>query len=143
VPYITQSAIGKRSEITIYGDDYETFDGTCIRDFIHVVDLAKAHVAAVKLLESNDAKNYDVFNIGTGKGTSVFQLIGAFQKATRVTLKYKIGDKRSGDIIKVWADINKSKDHLNWEAELDIEEMMRSAWEWEKYINENKLLTTL
>jgi UDP-glucose 4-epimerase len=132
VPFITQSAIGKRGDITVYGNDYETADGTCIRDYIHVVDLAKAHVAAIKLLGSGKAKNYEVFNIGTGNGISVMQLIEAFQKATGVMLSYKIGPRRPGDIVQVWADINRSKEILKWKAELNIEEMMRSAWKWEK-----------
>ncbi|MDB5022393.1 MAG: galE [Mucilaginibacter sp.] len=143
VPYFTQSAIGKRGAITIYGDNYEIFDGTCIRDYIHVVDLAKAHVEAIKLLESQTSKNYDVFNIGTGKGTSVLEMINAFQKATGVTLKYTVGSKRSGDITQVWADITKSKNTLNWKAELDLHHMMYSAWQWEQYIHQNPLLQTL
>lgn len=140
IPFITQSAIGKRGPITVYGDDYNTPDGSCIRDYIHVVDLAKAHVAAIKHME--DKKNtdkYDVLNIGTGKGSSVLEIIRAFERANGVELDYKIGARREGDIEKVYGDVTKSKNILGWKAELDIDEMMRSAWEWEKYIKDNPL----
>lgn len=140
VPFITQSAIGKRGPITVYGDDYNTPDGSCIRDYIHVVDLAKAHVAAIKYLEDEKhSDKYDVFNIGTGKGSSVLEIINAFEAATGVKLNYKIGDRREGDIEKVWGDVTKAKNKLGWETELEIDEMMRSAWEWEKYIKDNPL----
>jgi len=139
VPFITQTAIGKREMITVYGDDYNTPDGSAIRDYIHVVDLAKAHVAAIQLLEKDSTgKNYDVFNIGTGNGTSVLEVIHAFEKATGEKLNYQIGSRRSGDVEKVWGDVTKSTEELGWKAELDIEEMMRSAWAWEVYLkNEN------
>ena len=140
VPFITQSAIGKRGEITVYGDDYNTPDGSCIRDYIHVVDLAKAHVAAIKHMEDeSNADKYDVFNIGTGTGSSVLEIINAFQRANGIKLQYKIGGRREGDIEKVYGDVTKAKTKLGWKAELDIDEMMRSAWEWEKYIKENPL----
>lgn len=140
VPFITQSAIGKRGPITVYGNDYDTPDGSCIRDYIHVVDLAKAHVAAIKHMEDeNNTDKYDVFNIGTGKGSSVLEIISAFERANGLKLDYKIGDRREGDIEKVYGDVTKSKNKLGWNAELDIDEMMRSAWEWEKYIKENPL----
>src|SRR5690606_31596190 len=137
VPFITQSAIGKRDKITVFGDDYDTPDGSAIRDYIHVVDLAKAHVAAIKLLEEKDTKsNYDVFNIGTGNGYSVLEVIKAFEESTGQKLNFEIGPRRSGDIEKVWGDVNKSMQQLNWKAELKIDEMMRSAWAWEKYLKE-------
>ncbi|MFB5945153.1 UDP-glucose 4-epimerase GalE [Albibacterium profundi] len=137
VPFITQTAIGKREKITVYGDDYNTPDGSAIRDYIHVVDLAKAHVAAIQLLEQGgNNKNYDVFNIGTGKGSSVLEVINAFEKATGEKLNYQIGARRSGDIEKVWGDVSKSSKELGWKAELDIEEMMRSAWAWEVYLKD-------
>lgn len=140
VPFITQSAIGKRGSITVYGDDYDTPDGSAIRDYIHVVDLAKAHVAAIKLLEQgNPNGNYDVFNVGTGTGYSVLEAIRAFEAATGVSLDYKIGDRRAGDIEKVWGNVTKSTEQLGWKAELGIEEMMRSAWEWERYLQDNPL----
>lgn len=138
VPFITQSAIGKRGPITVYGDDYNTPDGSAIRDYIHVVDLAKAHVAAIKRLESGVAdSNYEVFNLGTGKGSSVLEVIGAFESATGVKLNYTIGARREGDIEQVWGNVEKSARDLNWRAELDVTEMMRSAWAWEKYLQEN------
>jgi len=138
VPFITQSAIGKRGPITVYGNDYDTVDGSAVRDYIHVVDLAKAHVAAVKRMEEKKAEsNYEVFNIGTGKGSSVLEIISAFEGTTGEKLDYKIGPRRSGDVEKVYGDVQKSKDVLGWKADLDIDEMMRSAWEWEKYIKAN------
>lgn len=138
VPFITQSAIGKRGPITVYGDDYETPDGSAIRDYIHVVDLAKAHVAAIKRLEESKAdSNYEVFNIGTGKGSSVLEIISAFEKVNGEKLNYNIGPRRAGDIVQIYGDVQKSNQELGWKAELDLDEMMRSAWEWEKYIKAN------
>jgi len=132
VPFITQSAIGKRGPITVYGNDYDTVDGTCIRDYIHVVDLAKAHVAALKRLEKRHDKNYEVFNVGTGNGTSVLQLINAFEQVTGVKLNYQIGQRRPGDIEKVWGDVSLSNTLLEWKALFGIDEMVRSAWAWEQ-----------
>lgn len=138
VPFITQSAIGKRGPITVYGNDYETPDGSAIRDYIHVVDLAKAHVAAIKRLEEGKANsNYEVFNIGTGRGSSVLEIISAFENVTGEKLDYKIGPRRAGDIVQIFGDVQKSNNELGWKANLDINEMMRSAWEWEKYIKAN------
>ncbi|WP_316808349.1 UDP-glucose 4-epimerase GalE [Pedobacter agri] len=138
VPFITQSAIGKRGPITVYGDDYETPDGSAIRDYIHVVDLAKAHVKAIqRLAEGKANSNYEVFNIGTGKGSSVLEIISAFENVTGEKLDYKIGPRRAGDIVQIFGDVQKSNLELGWKAQLDINEMMRSAWEWEKYIKAN------
>ena len=138
VPFITQSAIGKRGPITVYGNDYNTPDGSAIRDYIHVVDLAKAHVAAIKRLESDKAEsNYEVFNLGTGKGSTVLEVIAAFEKSTGEKLNYTIGPRRAGDIEQVWGDVTKSTEVLGWKAELGLEEMMSSAWKWEKYLKEN------
>lgn len=138
IPFVTQSAIGKRGPITVFGDDYDTVDGSAVRDYIHVVDLAKAHVAAIKKLEEGNSNgNYDVFNIGTGKGSSVLEIIKAFEDSTGEALNYQIGPRREGDIEKVYGDVAKSAKELNWKAELDVKEMMRSAWEWEKYIKAN------
>lgn len=138
VPFITQSAIGKRDAITVHGNDYNTPDGSAVRDYIHVVDLAKAHVAAIKRLENKLATtNYETFNVGTGKGSSVLEIINAFEKSTGEKLDYKIGPRRGGDVEKVYGDVSKSAKELNWKAELDVEEMMRSAWEWEKYLKAN------
>ena len=139
VPFITQTAIGKREKITVFGNDYNTPDGSCVRDYIHVVDLAKAHVAALKLMEHPDFKGYDVFNIGTGQGTTVLQIIHAFESATGVKVNYSIGPRREGDVEQVWGDVTKSTQKLGWTAELGIGDMMQSAWEWEKYIKENPL----
>lgn len=138
VPFITQTAIGKREKITVFGDDYDTPDGSCIRDYIHVVDLAKAHVAAIKRMEEDRSKdNYEVFNIGTGKGTTVLEIINAFEKSTGEKLNYQIGPRRGGDIEKVYGDVTKSQNELGWKAELNVDDMMKSAWEWEKYIKNN------
>ena len=124
----------------MYGNDYDTPDGSCIRDYIHVVDLAKAHVAALKYMEgATSTKKYDVFNIGTGKGSSVLEIIAAFEKSTGVKLDYRIGDRRAGDIEKVYGDVSKAESQLGWKAELGIDQMMSSAWNWEKYIKEHPL----
>jgi UDP-glucose 4-epimerase len=139
VPFITQAAIGKRDKITVFGDKYNTPDGSCIRDYIHVVDLGKAHVAALKLAEKESFKGYDVFNLGTGTGTSVLEVITAFENATGVKLNYQIGPAREGDVEQVWGDVTKSTNELNWKTELDINVMMSSAWEWEKYLAQNPL----
>ena len=137
VPFITQSAIGKRGPITVYGDDYNTPDGSCIRDYIHVVDLAKAHVASIRHMEEKQQTNYDVFNIGTGKGSSVFEVIRAFEQSTGVKLDYKVGPRRPGDVEQVWGNVTKGEQELGWKAELGLDEMMRSAWDWENYIKKN------
>lgn len=136
VPFITQSAIGKRGPITVYGNDYNTPDGSAVRDYIHVVDLAKAHVAAIKRLERN-TKNYEVFNVGTGKGSSVLEIINAFELSTGQKLDYKIGERREGDIEQTYGDVSLSNSVLGWKAELDVKEMMSSAWNWEKYLRDN------
>ncbi len=137
IPFITQSAIGKRAAITVYGDDYNTPDGSAIRDYIHVVDLAKAHVSAIKRLEAGQDKNYEVFNIGTGKGTSVLEIINAFEQSTGQKLNYTIGQRREGDIEQTFGDVTHANKVLGWKAALGINEMMSSAWNWEKYIKEN------
>jgi len=139
VPFITQTAIGKRQKITVFGNDYHTKDGSCVRDYIHVVDLAKAHVAALKLMEQESFAGYDVFNLGTGDGSTVLEVITAFERATGVKLNYEIGPRRSGDVEKVWGDVTKSTEELGWTAELGLDAMMSSAWEWEKYLSQNPL----
>jgi len=138
VPFITQSAIGKRGKITVFGDDYDTKDGSCVRDYIHVVDLAKAHVAALKFMENNWA-GYEMFNIGTGEGNTVLEIITAFERATGIKLNYEIGPRRGGDVEKVWGDVTKSAKELKWKTALSIDMMMSSAWEWEKYLSQNPL----
>ncbi|HTM99552.1 MAG TPA: UDP-glucose 4-epimerase GalE [Pedobacter sp.] len=137
VPFITQSAIGKRDSITVYGDDYNTPDGSAIRDYIHVVDLAKAHVSAIKRLANEREANYEVFNIGTGKGSSVLEIINAFEQSTGEKLRYTIGKRREGDIEQTFGDVTKANEVLGWKAALDINEMMNSAWKWEKYLKDN------
>ncbi|MBS1500471.1 MAG: GDP-mannose 4,6-dehydratase, partial [Bacteroidetes bacterium] len=126
-------------KVSVFGDDYNTPDGSCIRDYIHVVDLAKAHIAALNLMQSNNFSGYDVFNIGTGKGNSVLEIITAFEKSTGVKLNYEIGPRREGDVEQVWGDVTKAANQLHWKAELGIDEMMSSAWNWEKYLSENPL----
>ncbi len=137
VPFITQSAIGKRASITVYGNDYNTPDGSAIRDYIHVVDLAKAHVSAIKRLESKAGENYEVFNIGTGKGSSVLEIINAFEQSTGEKLNYTIGNRREGDIEQTFGDVTHANEVLGWKAALGINEMMNSAWKWEKYLKDN------
>ena len=133
IPYITQTAIGLREQLSVYGDDYNTPDGTCIRDYIHVCDLAMAHVASVKrLLEVDSEDRYEVFNVGTGKGLSVMEIIKAFIKVTGVNLPYKIVARRAGDIEQIWADPTKSNEILGWKSQYSAEEALASAWEWQK-----------
>ncbi len=136
MPYITQTAIGIRECLSVFGNDYNTPDGTPIRDYINVVDLAKAHVAAVKYLYSDkNDKQFDFFNIGTGKGSTVLEVIDSFERSTGVKLNYKIVGRRAGDIEKVWADTAKANKILGWKAEKTLDETTLSAWEWEKAIN--------
>ena len=139
VPFITQSAIGKRGKITVFGNDYNTKDGSCVRDYIHVVDLAKAHVAALRLMGGNAFSGYDVFNLGTGNGNTVLEIIHAFERTTGVKLNYEIGPRRDGDVEQVWGDVTKSANKLYWRAESGIDLMMASAWAWEQYIAANPL----
>lgn len=133
IPYVTQTAAGIRECLTIYGNDYDTEDGSCIRDYINVTDLAKAHVVAVsRMEEKKQDSNVEVFNIGTGRGTSVFEIVNIFEKVTGVKLNYKVGPRREGDIEKVWADPSKANNVLGWKSEKSMEETIKSAWEWQK-----------
>ncbi len=135
VPFITQTGIGLREQLSVFGNDYPTKDGTCIRDYIHVVDLAKAHVSALKrLVEEKNSANYEVFNIGTGKGSSVLEVISAFEKISNQKLNYKIVDRREGDVVAAFADTTKANTVLGWKAKSSLEEALMSAWEWEKKI---------
>lgn len=135
VPYITQTAIGKRPQLSIFGNDYDTPDGTCIRDYIHVMDLAQAHVRAVeRTLEDRNKDKYEVFNIGTGNGFSVLEVVEAFQKVNAVALNYAITQRRPGDVPQVWADTGLANQELGWKAQRGLEEMLRSAWKWEQYL---------
>lgn len=132
VPFITQTAIGLRDELKVFGTDYDTPDGSCIRDYLHVVDLAKAHVMALRRLLNGETKaGYEVFNLGMGKGVSVLEAIRAFEKATGVTLKYSVAARRAGDIEKIWADPSLANRELHWKTEISIEEAMETAWRWE------------
>ncbi|MBO6879234.1 UDP-glucose 4-epimerase GalE [Winogradskyella sp.] len=135
VPYITQTAIGMREQLSVFGGDYPTPDGTCIRDYIHVVDLAKAHVVALqRLLSGNNDSNFDFFNLGTGKGSSVLEAIQSFEKVSGKKLNYKVVDRRAGDVISAYADTNKANDVLGWKTELTLDDAMASAWKWEQKI---------
>lgn len=137
VPYVTQTAMGIRECLSVFGDDYDTEDGSCIRDYINVVDLAKAHVNAIdRIVEDRLLEPVEVFNVGTGKGVSVLELVNGFQNATGVKLNYKIVGRRSGDIVKVWADPTKANDVLGWRAEKGLEETLLSAWNWQKHLRE-------
>ncbi len=137
IPYLTQTAIGIREKLSVFGDDYDTPDGSCIRDFINVVDLAKAHVVAIsRILEKKQDEQVEVFNIGTGRGLSVLELINAFEKATGVKLNYQIVGRRAGDIEKVWANPERANKVLGWKAESTIEDTLLSAWNWQKKLRE-------
>lgn len=132
VPYITQTGIGKREQLTVHGNDYPTADGTCIRDYIHVVDLAKAHLAALdRLIAAKQKSAFEVFNIGTGCGFSVLEVIKAFEKVSGQKLSYRIGPRRAGDIAQVYADTSLSSKELAWQPALNLEDALRSAWAWE------------
>jgi len=132
VPYITQTAIGLRDELKVFGTDYDTPDGSCIRDYLHVVDLAKAHVKALRrLLDGENKASYEVFNLGMGKGVTVLEAIAAFEKASGVKLKYTVTGRRAGDIEKIWADPSLANRELGWKTEISIEEAMETAWRWE------------
>lgn len=139
LPYITQTAIGIRKQLSIFGNDYNTPDGTCIRDYIHVVDLAKAHVKAVERLVNQKSKqSFEVFNIGTGNGISVLDIIEAFERVSGKKINYKFEDRRPGDIEQVWADTTLANQELGWKAEKSLDEMVRSAWNWELHLAEMK-----
>ena len=139
VPYITQTASGIRDELKVFGDDYDTPDGSCIRDYLHVVDLAKAHVVAVKrLMENRNRDNFEVFNLGTGKGVSVLEAINSFERVSGVKLKYRITERRAGDIEKIWADPSYANRELGWRTLSSLDEAMKTAWEWEKKIRNKK-----
>ena len=139
MPYITQTAIGKRPFLRVWGDDYDTPDGTAIRDYIHVVDLAKAHVIAVERLTGEAGKkNVEIFNLGTGIGFSVMEVIKSFERTSGVNLKYEIKERRPGDIVKVWADTEFANRELGWKAEKTLDEMTSSAWKWEQALAKKK-----
>lgn len=139
VPYITQTAIGIREFLRVFGNDYNTPDGTCIRDYIHVVDIATAHIAALERMMNKKCKSsFEFFNLGTGKGFSVLEVIKSFEKVSGQKLKYKIVDRRPGDIEKVWADTRKANNELGWKTERNLDDMMLSSWKWEKHLKEKQ-----
>jgi UDP-glucose 4-epimerase len=135
IPYITQTAAGIRKQLTIFGDDYATEDGTCVRDYIHVVDLAKAHVKALSYCDEM-SQRVDVFNVGTGKGNTVFEVINTFEQVNGVKLNYKVGPRRGGDIEQIYADTTKVNNLLGWSAQYDIADMMKHAWAWQQGLDE-------
>lgn len=137
IPYLTQAAIGIREYLTVFGDDYNTPDGSCIRDYIYVVDLAKAHVAAMaRILDGKSEEDVEVFNIGTGHGVSVLELINSFERATGVKLPYKVGPRRGGDIEAIWGNVDKANNVLGWKADTPLDDILLSAWIWQKRLRE-------
>jgi UDP-glucose 4-epimerase len=139
LPFITQTAIGLREKLMVFGSDYATADGTAIRDYINVCDLAKAHVAAVnRLIQKKGSDRHEFFNIGTGNGNSVLEIIKSFEQSTGVKLNYEITDRRAGDVEQVWADTSKANSVLGWKAEIPLEETMKSAWKWEKSLRSKR-----
>ena len=140
VPFLTQTAMGIRKELSVFGNDYNTPDGTCIRDFINVVDLAKAHVKALERMLDHDGEALEVFNIGTGHGLSVQQLIDAFERSTGVKVPHKIAARRAGDIEQIWADPKRANEVLGWQAETSIDDTMRSAWKWQQRLREKGIM---
>lgn len=140
VPYITQSAAGILPPLTVFGNDYDTRDGSCIRDYIHVSDIADAHVKALNyLIEKRNAKKTTVFNLGTGNGVSVLECIKSFEKVTNQILKYKIGSRRAGDVINIYANNDLAKQELQWNPKYNLDDMMLSAWNWQLYVNLDKI----
>jgi UDP-glucose 4-epimerase len=139
IPYITETASGKRECLSVFGGDYNTHDGTCVRDYIHVLDVADAHIAAIeRLSQEKNEQNFEVYNIGTGIGYSVLDIIEAFKKATNISINYKIVDRRAGDVEAVFADTSLANEKLGWRVKRDIENMMKTAWDWELAQNTNK-----
>ena len=132
IPFVTQNAAGIRKELSVFGDNYPTKDGTAVRDYIHVVDLAKAHIAALeRLLKNNHKKDFEVFNVGTGTGSSVLEVIQAFEKVSKTKLNYKIVGRREGDITSAYADTTLAKVELGWETEKTLDEALLAAWQWQ------------
>lgn len=139
VPVITQTAIGKRKEMTVFGNDYSTRDGSCVRDYIHVMDIANAHTKALQyIMEDRNKSNCEIFNLGTGNGVTVLELINAFEKVSGVKLNYKVGPRRAGDVIEVYANNNSAKSRLGWETQYNLDAMMDTAWRWEQALAASK-----
>ncbi|UTW67134.1 UDP-glucose 4-epimerase GalE [bacterium SCSIO 12643] len=140
-PIITQAAAGLRDQLTVFGDDYNTRDGSCIRDYIHVSDIAKAHVKAIDLALSNRMENnFDVINLGSGNGITVFEAIQAFENTTGIKVPYQIGSRRPGDVEAIFSDCTKAESTLNWKCQYDINDMMKSAWKWQQYLIQQNLI---
>lgn len=140
IPYVTQTAMGIREQLTIFGNDYPTPDGTCIRDYIYVVDLAKAHVAAMRRVLDEETEPIEYFNIGTGRGNSTLEIVETFEKATGVKVNWKYGPRREGDIVKIWGDCTKANKVLGWKAETPLEDVLRSAWKWQLKLREDGVM---
>lgn len=140
IPFVTQTAIGVRKELKIFGNDYNTPDGTCIRDYIYVVDLAKAHVAAMARVLDQDTDAVEVFNVGTGKGVSTLEVVEGFEKATGVKVNWSYAPRREGDIEKVWGNVDKANNVLGWKAETPLEDVLVSAWRWQKKLREDGIM---
>lgn len=137
VPYITQTAIGMREQLSVFGGDYPTSDGTCVRDYIHVVDLAKAHVVALqRLIKKRNTTNYEVFNLGTGTGSSVLEVIQSFERISGKTLNYKIVNRRTGDVTAAYAETTKANTDLGWKTKSSLDDAIKSAWDWEQKIRD-------
>lgn len=141
VPIITQTAIGKMEKMFIHGNDYPTRDGSCIRDYVHVTDIANAHVLALDYLaEKRNSEAYEIFNLGTGNGVTVIEAINAFEKVSGLKLNYEMGPRRPGDVAAIYSDSTKAKEVLNWTPEYSLDEMMKTAWEWEKHLQDSQSL---
>lgn len=140
IPFVTQTAIGVRKELKIFGNDYNTPDGTCIRDYIYVVDLAKAHVAAMARVLEQDTDAVEVFNVGTGRGVSTLEVVEGFEKATGVKVNWSYAPRREGDIEKVWGNVDKANNVLGWKAETPLEDVLASAWRWQKKLREDGIM---
>ena len=135
VPFITQTAAGIRECLSVFGDDYDTPDGSCLRDYIDVVDLAKAHVVAItRMVEDKNKQKYEIFNVGTGNGVAVLELVESFQRVNELKLNYKIAPRRPGDVVAIWADTTMANEELGWKAERSLDDTLRSAWAWEKNV---------
>jgi UDP-glucose 4-epimerase len=138
VPMITQTAIGKQKEVIVFGDDYKTRDGTCIRDYVHVCDIAQAHISALKYLDNDkNALKYAILNLGTGNGISVMEMVKTFEKVSGVKLNYRIGPRRPGDVVAIYSDMSLVKKTLGWTPQYNLDEMMSSAWKWEQNLKRN------
>ena len=140
IPYVTQTAMGIRKELTIFGNDYNTPDGTCIRDYIYVVDLAKAHVCAMARVLDQETEPLEFFNIGTGKGNSTLEIVNTFEKATGVKLNWKFGPRREGDIEEIFGNVEKANNVLGWKAEAKLDDVLRSAWKWQVKLREDGIM---